>query len=370
MHRTTAALIVAAAATTACAQLTLIDLPTGYEFFWATHVSADGRSVAFDLLRDDVTGMDGFVWSSGGWESVPGAGNWNSMLGLSGGGSARLVRSSTSGGQGVLMHTLGGVQSVVADIPTLRGAALSSDGLNVFYADEAESQPGRTEILHWNGGAVASLGVLPQVYASVERMLTTSTGSLILTAHHPRQNGFSTSGRTLILNDGAYTEVGLVVSGTNVRSEAVATSADGSIIVGMQTADLFEPTEQQAAWIHRDGVTSVLTVPGLSNITVFDISADASAILANGVDDDGVRHHLLLHEDGGATDLTQLFLDTGHTITETQFLNFTLLSDDGMTVVGTITDHLGQVAFTLRVPSPGPIATLGVFGLMGVRRRR
>lgn len=376
MHSTTlAAAFLLASASVASGQLRIIEVLPGYHRGWATHASADGSTLAVELYNDHLVSHDGYVWSDGSWQGLPRHGITNLNYGLSSDGTASLNFGRIHSNR-VLSHTRNGVHtSIFVPQGEWTSAALTRDGSSVFYHTPDTLDPARQRIVRWDeNGPGADFGFLPQAYASVTGVHASSRRDMVVLDVALPSNGDALSERrTVVYENGAYTEIGLLPTDVPARMNTMGVSADGSVIVGWQETGLGS-TWEQTSWMYRDGELSAITADGYTGLRVMSLSDDAGVMLVEALDAADDFRSLLLYDSGRTVDLMDLFLATGYTLSETQEVGFTTLSGDGLTVVGSIVDWpldgpVSQVIFTMAVPTPGVLAPLAGLALVGRRRR-
>lgn len=376
LKATIAAAVLLASASVASGQLRIIEVLPGYHRGWATHASADGGTLAVELYNDQLVSYDGFVWSGGDWQGLPRFGIINTNFGLSSDGTASLNFGMIYSHR-VLSHTRNGVQrSIFVPQGEWTSAALTRDGSSVFYHEPDLFDPGRQRIVRWDeDGPGANLGLLPQAYTGVNGVHASSRrDTMVLDVSLPSTIGHPTESRTLLYDNGSFHEIGTLSTDAPVRMSTVGVSADGSVIVGTQSAGQGYPYVD-SSWMYRDGELSAITADGYTGLRVRSLSDDAGVMLVDALDAADDFRSLLLYDGGRTVDLMDLFLATGYTLSDTQEVGFTTLSGDGLSVVGSIVDWpsdgpVSQVIFTLTVPTPGVLAPVAFAGLLAARRRR
>ncbi|MCC5822847.1 MAG: hypothetical protein LAT64_05020 [Phycisphaerales bacterium] len=375
LKATISAAVLIASGSVASAQLRIIEVLPGYHRGWATHASADGSVLALELYNDHLVSHDGYVWSDGSWQGLPRYGITNLNYGLSSDGTASLNFGRIHSNR-VLSHTRNGVHtSIFVPEGEWTSAALTRDGSSVFYHTPDTLDPIRQRIVRWDeNGPGADFGFLPQAYASVTGVHASSRRDMVvLDVALPNSGDAMAERRTVVYENGAYTEIGTLPTDAPVRMNTMGVSADGSVIVGWQESGPLSNTEL-TSWMYRDGHLNAIEADGYTGLRVQSLSDDAGVMLVQALDAGDDFRSLLLYDDGRTVDLMDLFLATGYALSDTQEVGFTTLSGDGLTVVGSIVDWpsggpVSQVIFTMAVPTPGVLAPLAGLGLLARRRR-
>lgn len=374
--------LIALAATAGVGQVTLVDLLPGYTLGGVHGISADGSTLAVDMLNNDLFGYDAYAWRSGGWSSLPRYERFNQWQGISADGRTTLSVSSRWGQDPRLERVDNGVrETIVSGVGDRRvSGGLTRDGRTVFYT--AHPGMGGPVALHRHrAGAWAgeSLGTLSDRFIGGGISLTGSRDDFFVIEGQLGESDLGVGGmtRTLIYDAGAMVELPTLMQADIIHSTATGMTADGSVIVGIESfRDIGDIPGSDISWIYRGGVLSELVVDGFSGLRVRGITDDGRAMIGQASDQTGHAGSFLFYDDGRSFSAEALLAANGVSLGLGQSASIESISGDGWMVFGAI--HLGTSSafgpdwrlFTLRVPGPGGVGVLVAAGALGVRRRR
>lgn len=383
MNKPAAAVILAAAATVAPAQMSLVELLPGYTLGQFHGLSADGSTLAVDMFIQDSIGYDAYGWRNDAWESLPRHNQFNHWQGISADGRTTLSESSNWGSNSRLVLVTDGVRKDIdyshnTQRRTL--GALTRDAGTVFYSKHqngsgSDPDADRTvELFRYQAGGLLGqrIGALPDRYTMVHNLIAGSRDDFFVI--NAQSSGSITEpgrGRTLIYNTGELIELA-DLPGTDLGTfRADAMTPDGSVIIGTQTELL---GARHISWIYRDGTLSELTVAGFSRFSASSITDDAFAMVGYGTTDAGESSSFLIYEDGRAFSLETLFAMNGFTLETGEQASMYHISGDGSTIAGSI--YRGAFSpfgpdfalFTITIPAPAGLLPLA--GLFAIFRRR
>lgn len=380
---TPAAVILAAVATTATAQLDIIELLPGYTLGWLHGLSADGSTLGVQMYDRDADHYDAYAWRSGAWQALPRYDQFNIWQGISADGRTMLSESSQWGGDSRLVLVTDGVRTDIR-APFNSGrrtlGALTRDGSTVFYSqhdDNTSDDPGTdrpVELFRFRAGGLMSqpLAALPVEYKFAQNLLAGSREDFfVINARASGDGGAGMHGdRTLIYDSGELIELPTLGDEPFTNSSATAMTPDGSVIYGYELS----LGGQLLSWVYRDSTLNELTVPGLSNLYVYSISDDASAMVVSAVSESSAGFSWLVYEDGRAFSAEMLLAANGFMLGEGEQAEISHISGDGSTIAGSIyrgaSTPFGPdfALFSLTIPAPAGLLPLA--GLVALARRR
>ncbi|MBN1910628.1 MAG: PEP-CTERM sorting domain-containing protein [Pirellulales bacterium] len=245
----------------------------------------------------------------------------------------------------------------------VRGSALgvSADGSVIVGFHNIENDP-LGKAFRWTvSDGIQDLGALrgPQSWAND----VSADGSVIV--------GYSGEGDDVQYEAFVWTaETGMVSLddelGGNYQNNAMAVSADGSVVVGSYGSDAF-------AWSLDSGRIDLGSMPDVIYADARDVSADGSVIV--GMAETPDRHEpFLWNAEDGMRFLSDILTDDyGVDLTGWELQYVHGLSDDGKIIVGTGLNPAGHIASWIAiVPEPGTTSLLmgALAGLVFLRRRR
>lgn len=343
-------------------------------------VSNGGGTLAATLINNKAY-IRAYVHRDGDWRSMPGLEQHRFLVGLSSDGSSVLYADGMHHRSLVLDRA--GFATRIEAGPGMRLAdsALSPDGTTIFYSQHESSQLAAGSVHRWRNGVSTTLATLPDLYSTPAQFVVGALDDIFVMNLDLRDSSYNVGGprRAVIFNRGNLTAIGVLSSAAYTRSNAVAMSGDGSLILGNETSwdDAGGWTYgNKRAWTVRDGVFSELTIDGFSTVRALGLSLDGSTMLVDAWNEPGTGlESFLLYDDGRRLSVDRLLADAGLSLGDGAYTTSTTLSHDGLTVAGlVIRPDGGSVPnisfFTLTVPGPASVFALGAAGLFAARRRR
>lgn len=170
--------------------------------------------------------------------------------------------------------------------------------------------------------------------------------------------------------------VGLDVIAGASRAEALGVSEDGSVIVGAVGSNWFEPTEQRQAfrWTSDAGMTGLGVLDGFDRSSAQAVSADGSIVAGFASTADGESTAAFVWTaDLGMTNLNSLLPTLGYSLDGWVLESVTGMSADGSVLTGQARlDESTVRSFVITgfLPAPGAASALALAGIATSRRKR
>lgn len=355
-------------------------MPDGVLGGSAVAVADVGGTLAATVITDKAT-IGAYTYSAGVWTALHGLYQNQLALGLSADGSSVLYADEMSGASAfVLSRSASTTRIESAPGMRVHSAALSSDNSTVFYSQSEQHTITSGTLHRWRDGVATTLATLPDRYSTPAQIVVGSLEETFVFNTDLRDDYYNVGGprRAVIFDHGSLTEVPTLSSAAYTRSNAIAMSGDGSMIVGNETS-WDEPGGwtygNDRAWMVRDGVFSELSVEGYGYTQALGLSLDGSTMLVNVWNDPGMGGEMLLmYDDGRRLSVNDLFADAGLVLGDGVSVTTGVLSSDGQTLSGLVvrpnaTGGADLSFYILTVPGPGGIGLLAGAGLLAARRR-
>ncbi len=337
--------------------ITSIGMPPGGSFSSANAVSANGSVVAATI---DMTSA--YRWTSSGLVSIgllPGA-YATSAEDISSDGSVivgsvffdspeetvRAHRWTSSGGMQDLGLPAGGVASV--------GTGVSGDG-NVVTGYSFDADFNTTAFRWTSGGGMQSIGTLPGGTTSEGRKVSRDGSTIIGIAGTPQGD------RAIAWTESDGMQSLGLLSPDDSGSSAWGVNANGTIVAGSSGSNA-------VIWVNGV-VQNIGMLSGATNAIAYTLSDDGS--LVGGYSFFGHDATATLWSQAlGTVDLNTYLPTIGVDLTGWE-LDYTRdISADGTTIIGDGLFNGELRSWVVTIPSPGPVALLGLSGLLAARRRR
>ncbi len=149
-----------------------------------------------------------------------------------------------------------------------------------------------------------------------------------------------------------------------VPSEAHGISADGNVIVGQYN-------NQAMRWTASGGFVNLGSLPEPGSTLAHDVSGDGSVIVGYNFIEPGKTLAFVWDEAHGIRNLSDALAGYGIDLDGWTLTDATGVSDDGLTLVGTGINPLGQQeGWVAHIPSPGSGITMTSAIVLAMRRRR
>jgi len=299
-----------------------VDSLPGYDSSFPNAVSADGSVI---VGRSHSGGPAAFRWTVGGGTQLlpplPGGVDMAAAYGISDDGSI-IVGSDGTDHFGMAAvwdgddhYTIGALSSTQ---PYSRANAVSGDGTIIVGHTEVREDGGvdRGAFRWTDAGGMVPLVNLVGGYHRAEAFDISADGSVIVGSSRS-DAGVDHWGGGPVEEAFRWTEAGGMVGlgdlpGGGFRSSASATSADGSVIVGMSETDVvvippmgdWRHVSSPFIWTEQAGMRSVLQIveddlgldtTGMTFGMVTDVSADGTIIVGTGIAADGGSHVWVLN---------------------------------------------------------------------------
>ncbi len=381
-HKAVAAACLLGAPTPAHAGLGLIDLLPGYTLGELQGLSADGTTLAVDMLVSESIRYDAYAWRDGQWSSLPRVDRFNLWQGISADGSVTLSVSSQWGARPRLIRVEDGVREHITFGTDDRelNAAITRDGQTVFYTMGGQAS-GPVDVLTYAAGSGRAdlVATLDERYDRVIDVIAGDRDDLFVinSAVRPAGVGFPGTERALLYDDGRIFEIPTLSDDAGASTWASDMTADGSVIVGVETRiDLDTYSTTSKSWIYQDNRLRELVVDGLTDTSISSITDDATAMIVSGRSQtDGSYSSFLLYEGGRRVSAAELLAAEGLVLGmhDTAVLND--ISGNGLVVSGVISSGVVTpfgpelTLFTINVPAPPSGLALVLMGYAGRRRR-
>lgn len=349
------------------------DLPGGDYRSRVTNVSADGAVVVG--FGTTANGLTAFRWTkeSGmvSLRTLPGTNN-SIAFGVSADGSVVVGQSRTGNSwdpyQAFRWTQAGGMVALGylhEENKYTEAVAVSADGSVVIGTSGLE-------IFRWTeGGGMVGLGVFPSAGNSLA--WDVSADGLVVVGR-----GVNAGSRPEALR---WTEAtGMVglghLYGGQYSSEAFATSADGSIVVGNSSTVVSDADYGEAfRWTENGGMVGLGDLPGGQFYSsAKDVSADGSVIVGtSGTSNVGQQRAFVWTESTGMVNLRDLLVAGGATgLNGWALTNGQAVSADGRTIGGYGRNPAGNIeAWIATIPEPPSflLAGMGLASIVAVCRR-
>ncbi len=382
MRTSTIAIGLAALIGTACSgQITLIDLLPGYTLGGLHGISADGSTLAVDMMNYDLVAHDAYGMRDGAWFSLPRYNRFNNWQGISSDGRTTLSLSSRWGLDPYLVRVENGERQTIISGAADRSVSggLTRDGQTVFYSMHHDTGGPVGLYRHRASGAFSeSLGTLSDRFVGASVALAGSRDDFFILSARLDFNDLGVGGtRTMVYDAGNLIEMPTLTAADIIHSNATAMTPDGSVIVGVESSrNLGDQIGMDRSWILQDGVFSELTIAGFTGLQIHSMTDDARAMTGYATDADGVIGTHLFYADGRSYSAAGLLAANGVTLAAGEHATIAGISADGTTVYGGINHGtwsafgLEWTLFTVRVPTPGGVCLLTGLCVLAARRKR
>jgi probable HAF family extracellular repeat protein len=164
------------------------------------------------------------------------------------------------------------------------------------------------------------------------------------------------------------------LEGGNFRSDAYATSADGTFVVGWGSSQQSGEHLEAFRWSEATGMVGLGDLAGGDFFSYAkDVSADGSVVVGVGVDgSDRYYDAFIWDQDRGMRKLADVLADDyGVDLAGWQLAEATGISDDGLTIVGSGFNPDGRTeAWVVHLPEPATACTLSLGAFAMLRRER
>lgn len=221
----------------AAADLVEIPIPNDAWGGGLVAVSNGGGTLAATLINDSAY-IRAYVYRDGVWRSLPGIEQDRLIAGQSSDGLSVLYADGMHD-RSIVLDRAGFVTRVEAG-PGMRLAesALSPDGSTIFYSQHESSQLAAGSVYRWRNGVSAQIATLSDRYSTPPQFIVGGLDDTFVMNLDLRDDHYNVGGprRAAVFDRGHLTEIGVLSSATFTRSDAVAMSADGSVILGNETS--------------------------------------------------------------------------------------------------------------------------------------
>jgi probable HAF family extracellular repeat protein len=308
------------------------------------------------------------------------SGGYSSALGVSADGS--VVVGQDSGPlqtQESFRWTVGGGMEGLGFLPggtsTGNGAALgvSADGSVVVGISNSAATDLEAYIWTESAGMIG-LGFLGTGEQQSWANAVSADGSVVVGVSYPTTGGSAEGTSEAFRWTAGSGMVGLGFLPGGVLSEALAASADGSVLVGW--GDFGDPAAASQAfrWTSGSGMVGLGRLPGDSFSEAHGVSADGSVVvgLSQGGDPVYDQTAFIWDATNGMRSLPQVLTDSGLDLSGWVLDSATGISADGLTIAGNGTNPLGQhEAWIAFLPEPGtPLLLLTALLALATRAKR
>jgi probable HAF family extracellular repeat protein len=223
---------------------------------------------------------------------------------------------------------------------------------------------------HYAGGVLTSLPDLPGGQVDrAEAMAVSADGSIIAGVGNQTEG----EGEAVIWHNGVVISLGDLPGGS-LNSGVRALTPDGLYAVGYGSANT---GIEALRWQLAPGGAGAVAVVSLGNLPGSDrsamataVSADGSVVVGRDTFSPGMRAFIWTAADGMRDLKDVLEADYGLDLTDWLLLSANAISTDGMTIVGSGYHYgYGQEAFIVHVPEPSTLVLLVVLGVPVLRKR-
>ncbi len=351
--------------------LGLGDLPDGSFLSRAQGVSGDGMTVVGYGRADTV--YEAFRWTSvegmTGLGHLPGSTSSSGARGISADGSTIVGYSSTGNTHEPFRWTASEGMVGLGFLPgggNYGGMAWSASGDGSVIVGSSDTSTAFMQAFRWTqAGGMIALPDLPGGDEFSEALGVSANGSVAV------GQGTSDAGIEACF----WTTKGVFglgsLPGGEYRSQARAASADGTVIVGGSQSELSGPDAwEMFRWTEQDGMLGLGDLPGgVFDSFAYDASVDSSVLVGFGGSQRG-QEAAVWDAEHGLRSLYDILVADGVDLSGWSLTVATGVSDDGLTIVGSGTNPIGDTeAWLAHIPEPATLSLL-TFGLAAALRSK
>jgi len=297
--------------------------------------------------------------------------------GVSDDGSVVVGESSSASGTQAFRWTSAGGMVGLGFLPGIAFSAasgVSADGSVIVGGGGNGPEAFTNEAFRWtSSGGMAGLGFLPgiptngaQTYSNA---LALSADGSVVVGYGSSASGEQAFRWTL---GGGIVGLGYLSAGTFPFSLATALSRDGSVVVGVSNSSNTGSRDQAFRWTSGGGMVGLGFFPAGKTSFASGTSADGSVVVGSGEAPFLGNSAFIWDATHGMRSLQQLLTDDGLNLTGWTLQDARAISADGNTIIGTGRDPSGNSqAWIAVIPEPGTglLVMAGVLGLAISRRR-